>query len=333
MQTNKGVPRRKNRKQSKMKTKPSTEERKRARKRSQGKGDTGDRFTIVRTGYKRALLLGSFIDAGRAPKMVDVEVAVCFADLRGFTNYVHRLQKDGQDNKVQHFLRSYFQIYPEAVLHAIWSLEPDDQSMEISESEAELRRLVVPTSYKNLGDGMMLIWELQTASTPGIQGLATRYILRLLEIVEEMFRNLTMKLTPLELDSYSEHACDLRMGFGLTRGHAWRLDFGHRSPADYAGSIVNLAARLQSIARPSGVVAQLGFSQSKFDEKVKAGEGKIQMIKSPKGLGNDPLQVWTSPGVTIPSELLIASSQLPKQPVSPRLPGNDEKGTPRKVRI
>jgi class 3 adenylate cyclase len=263
------------------------------------KAKYADTFGNVMRGYQRTLLLGPFADSGRSPKMADVEVAVCFADLRGFTQYVHLLQKDGQDNKVQHFLKDYFQIYPRAVLRSIWSLEPDKPDERIAEEEAEIKRLVVPTTYKNLGDGMMIVWELQNSSSMTIQGLATRFIFGVIKNIQEIFSNLTKGLTPVQVDSWSRHAADLKLGFGLSRGHAWRLDFGYHLPPDYAGSIVNMAARLQGLARPSGIVAQLGFSESLFNAYAKEKNGRIVTIPSPRGLGAEPIQVWISNDVQI----------------------------------
>jgi class 3 adenylate cyclase len=262
-------------------------------------GRRGDAWGNVLRGYRRVLFLGTFAEAGRSPKILDVEVAVCFADLRGFTDYVHRLQKDGQDNKVQHFLRDYFQIYPQGVLQGIWSFEPDDLGAEMTESQAELKKLVVPVSYKNLGDGMMIVWELQTASSMRIQGLATRYIFNIIEEMQKSFADFTTDLGDVQVDSYSTHAGHLKLGFGLARGHAWRLDFGRHLPLDYAGSIVNLAARLQGLARPSGIVAQLGFSESLFKGYVKKGKGQIRAIASPKGLGTEPIEVWATKSVIL----------------------------------
>lgn len=270
------------------------------------RGRQFENFGQVMDGYERALLLKGFADSGRAPKMTDVEVAVCFADLRGFTQYVHQLQKDGQDNKVQNFLKDYFGIYPMSVLYSIWNLEPDDHE-EISEIDAELRKLIVPASYKNLGDGMMIVWELQTASTTVVQGLATRYIIEIVQGNEQNFIQLTRKLGAVEIDSYSRHVSELGMGFGLTRGHAWRLEFGYHSAPDYAGSIVNLAARLQGLARPSGIVAQLGFSESIFHQFVKKKKGSIHTIDSPKGFGTDSIQIWISNKVVLaPPETMAA---------------------------
>ena len=260
-------------------------------------------FGAVMRGYRRSLGLGAFADAGRAPKISDVEVVICFADLRGFTQYVHELQKNGQDNKVQNFLHAYYDVYPKAVLRAIWSFEPDYIDQEKTERDAEIQRLLIPTSYKNLGDGMMLIWELQGATRMDTQGLATRYICRIIEDVQDNFRELVSKPGDVEIDSYSRHAQNLRLGFGVAKGHAWRLDFGHHIPVDYAGSIANMASRLQGLARPEGIVAQLSFSESRFREIAGKGNGKILSIPSPKGLGVDPIDIWISKEVVLPKKV------------------------------
>jgi class 3 adenylate cyclase len=268
------------------------------RKRKKPKDKYLDNWGNVLRGYGRTMRLGVFADSGRTPKITDVEVAVCFADLRGFTKYVHALQKDGQDNRVQLFLKSYFRIYPQSVLNIMWNLEPDGK--EISAVDEELLRLIVPTSYKNLGDGMMLVWELQGASNERLMGLASRMIYSVIEEIKDQFEELSKVVGAVEIDSFSKHARELRIGFGLSRGHAWRLDFGHHLPVDYAGSIVNLAARLQGLARPSGIVAQLGFSESLFHDMQKASHGRITKIPAPKGLGKDEIDIWTSSGVRIP---------------------------------
>lgn len=261
---------------------------------------TLDPFSIAYEGFERSLFLGSFADAGRAPRITDVEVAVCFADLRGFTNYVHSLQKVGQDNRVQHFLREYFTIYPRAVLNAVWQLEPKDDK-EPTAKIKEIRSLVVPTTYKNLGDGMMIVWELQNASDMVVQGNAARVIFQIAMFMRDYFANLTSDFGPVEMDAYSRYATDLKLGIGLAKGHAWRLEFGRQMPVDYAGSIVNLAARLQTLARPEGIVAQLGFSESLFVDLTNQQKGVIRSIPSPKGLGQEPIDIWHSTTVQLPN--------------------------------
>ncbi len=261
-----------------------------------------DSWGNVKRGYKRTLDLMEFANSGRAPVTTDVEIAVCFADLRGFTDYVHSLQKISQDNRVNSFLRDYYEIYPRAILHELWVLEPDNEKQEVTAEHAELSRLIVPTSYKNLGDGMMIVWELQKCCDARIQGLTTRIIMQAVEDLQKQFFELTAKLGPVETDSYSKLASNLRLGFGLARGHAWRLDFGRQIPYDYAGSIVNLAARLQNLARPSGIVAHLPFSESLLRTFVRTGKGSIKQIKTIKGLGKELVDVWISNDVKLPKK-------------------------------
>jgi len=262
-----------------------------------------DDFDNVMRGYERTLCLGSFADSGRPPNVTDVDVVVCFADLRGFTEYVHKLQKGSQDYKVQHFLRDYLRIYPRAVLAEIWNLEPDKLEEEMTAKNANLKKLVVPASYKNLGDGMMMVWELQSVQDMTIQGLATRHIFSIVEKIQKFLQELITKPGPVELDSYSQHSTQLKMGFGITRGHAWRLGFWDLTQPDYAGSVVNLAKRLQDIARPSGIVAQLSFSESKFRKLSNEGNGRITNLPPPKGLGPEPIEVWVSQTVILRKKL------------------------------
>jgi hypothetical protein len=171
----------------------------------------GDSMSSVLRGFQRTLELGTFADAGRLPKISDVEVVICFADLRGFTQYVHELQKNGQDNKVQNFLQDYLPIYSEAVLKGIRSLEPTYLDQDITEEEAEVQKLLVPTSYKNLGDGMMLIWELQSVSDMYVQGLTTRRIFQTILDIQHAFRKLVNDPGEVQIDAYSRHAQALLM--------------------------------------------------------------------------------------------------------------------------
>ncbi len=258
----------------------------------------------VVSGFERSLFLKSFADAGRSPTMTDVEIAVCFSDLRGFTKYVNALQSKSLDNRVHHFLRSYFAIYPEAVLKTVWWLEPQKEDEEITADANELRRLIVPTSYKNLGDGMMIVWELQDASDGRMQGLATHQIYIIINVIRRLFSALTTQFGPVETDIYSDHVKDLKLGFGLARGHAWRLDFGSHLPRDYAGSIVNLAARLQGYARPEGIVSQLSFSEALFRALTEEDKGSIKTIRSLKGIEGQQVEVWMSDEVKLENNIL-----------------------------
>src|SRR2546428_483375 len=73
-------------------------------------GESKSPFAHVVEGYERSLFLGPFLEAGRVPSVADVEIAACFADLRGFTKYVHAVQSNWQDRRVQEFLVAYFRL-------------------------------------------------------------------------------------------------------------------------------------------------------------------------------------------------------------------------------
>ena len=248
-----------------------------------------DPWCLVERNHSRVMRLGQFADIACSPEITDVEIAVCFADLRGFTNYCHTLQKASRDNCIQMFLKDYFRIYAHAVLLEIWESESDewdqieDDPASCSQMEAEIIKILIPVTYKNLGDGVMLVWEIPKATNKAIQGMAMHAILRILFKIYQLFEDNFKQLTPAEIDAYSEHVKKLKIGFGIARGHAWKLNFGHHVKFDYAGSVVNLAARLQDLARPEGIVCQFECSQSVFQKMFNNGLGKIKEVKSMKG--------------------------------------------------
>jgi len=239
----------------------------------------------------RSISLGSFGDIAQPPQTSDVEVVVCFSDLRGFTHYCNQLQTASLDSRIQNFLKSYFRIYAMGVLEEIWRLEPPDADETLTDEQAQLRRIIVPVTYKNLGDGVMLVWEIPQDTRPLIQGKATHRIMHIVSHIIDNFEQLFQKPGVVEIDAYSELVKDLRLGFGLARGHAWKLNFGHHLKFDYAGSVVNLAARLQDRARPDGVVCQYNFSQSLLERMLKRNIGKTEEISDLHGLGPQKVMV------------------------------------------
>jgi hypothetical protein len=57
-----------------------------------------------------------FVGSSFEPVITDVEIIVCFADIRGFTTYCRDLQKEMQDRKIQNFLRTYIKIFAEGLM-------------------------------------------------------------------------------------------------------------------------------------------------------------------------------------------------------------------------
>jgi class 3 adenylate cyclase len=253
-------------------------------------GHSKSPFLHVVEGYERSLFLGPFLEAGRVPSIVGVEIAVCFADLRGFTKYVHTLQSNWQDSRAQEFIGAYFRLYPRAVLELVYSLEPKVGS-EISAESEQVRRLIVPSAFKTLGDGMMLVWE--TQGERRVQDVVAARILQTVAVLQRLFRKLIADTAKTAPEPYSAGIRELHLGFGLARGHAWRFDFGHQRAVDYAGSVVNLAARLQDLARPEGIVAEVGFCDPVL-RKSPGWRGRVPM----RGI-DKPVEVWASSTVDL----------------------------------
>ncbi len=172
-------------------------------------------FDHVIEGYERALFLGRFLDAGIVPAVSDIEIAVCFADLRGFTRYVDALQSSSQDSRVHEFLGSYFQVYPKAILETVYTLEPRGTA-EISAVDEQIRNAIVPSMFKTLGDGMMLVWEL--SGTREIQDKVSGRILQVVATIRRLFKHLVDERVKTAMAPYSIAVGELRLGFGLARG-------------------------------------------------------------------------------------------------------------------
>jgi class 3 adenylate cyclase len=241
---------------------------------------------------ERVLGFKHFLSSGFEPVISDAEIVVCFADVRGFTEYCRKLQQEMQDRKIQNFLRDYFKIFNEGLLDLLTSdLQP--------EILTRIERHAVPIMYKNLGDGLMMVWEIPFELDNRHQGNLTQLIVWIVQAIEERFYYRFRNLTPVELDSYSQEVTNLDIGFGMAKGHAWRLDFGRN--LDYAGSIINLASRLASFARPRGIIADCDVSTWLFDEMVQAGMGKIVTLKNIKGY-EPGTKVWCDKNVKITGE-------------------------------
>jgi class 3 adenylate cyclase len=230
------------------------------------------------------------LDIAQSPTISDVEIAVCFFDIRGFTRYCNRLQERSLDTRIQNFLREFLAIFSLSVLETIWRIEPSDPTQQLTARTHAIRDAVVPTTYKNLGDGIMLVWELPRTATLEIQGRITHAIFyTVMYVFRRFYEQFDLNVGPVEIESFAEEVKSLKLGAGLTRGHAWKLDFGQHLKLDYAGSVVNLAARLQGRARPDGVVCQRQFSQALFDKLAREKIGTTATVKALKGLRAQPI--------------------------------------------
>lgn len=245
-----------------------------------------DSWESVRRNHDRCVTLGHLFDIAQPPAINDVEIIVCFCDIRGFTQYCNDLQQRSLDNRIQNFLKRFTRLFSLCIMEAIWRLEPTDSDTKMTSQTARLREAVVPSTYKNLGDGMMLVWELPNDIDEVIQGQLTH---RILEIAFYIFRRFVESFDEpddVAIDAFGEKVRTLRIGFGMARGHAWKLDFGHHLKPDYAGSVVNLAARLQDRARPEGILCQYELSKALFDRLIAAGHGRVRAIRGLRGMAD-----------------------------------------------
>jgi class 3 adenylate cyclase len=132
-----------------------------------------------------------------------------------------------------------------------------------------------PTFVKNLGDGHLLIWETTDDPEKALVG----YVVAAAEKARAAFPAFVagQKITGVELPK--------RVGIGVAVGDVSRSD-------DYYGVAVNLAARLQNLARPEGlamdhtVFGMIG----KREELIRQGFRKTKV--SLKGLGTT--LVWVN---------------------------------------
>jgi len=236
-----------------------------------------------------------FLGSSFEPRITDAEIVVCFADVRGFTDYCRTLQKEMQDRKIQNFLRAFGRVFNEGLMK--WFVEHLDPQYGKVDSDVEvIADYVVPTTYKNLGDGLMMVWEVPPHLDIVHQGILAQHIAFAVDSIAQMFYIRFRDLFPVELDAYSDAVQNLEVGFGIAKGHAWRLDYGHA--VDYAGSIINLASRLEAKARPHGIVAHYDVSPWAFELLVSKKQGAIVDLTELKGYGSS-VKAWCSPGVNL----------------------------------
>jgi class 3 adenylate cyclase len=89
-----------------------------------------------------------------------------------------------------------------------------------------------------------------------------------------------------------------RIGFGVARGTAFCL-FAAEEAIDYSGQILNLAARLNDVARPSGIVIDGAFLEGAIPEKIRTVFRREEIYI--RGISEDlPHPVFCTADVIIP---------------------------------
>jgi class 3 adenylate cyclase len=204
-----------------------------------------------------------------------------------------------QDRKIQNFLRTYPRVFVEGLFN--WLLESTSKKSErYNPAWAEVSDFLVPTLHKSLGDGMMLIWEVPNRLCLEQQREISDGIFAIIGRFRDRFHYHFRDLTPVELDAFSEAVLELDLGFGVAKGHAWKL-IGMHGEADYAGSVINLAARLQVHARPGGRVVQCDVAPDLLYKLAAAGHGNIVKINGIRGLIGS-VKAWVGGDIDLSQE-------------------------------
>lgn len=234
-------------------------------------------------GFNKVLELKSFAELGQTPQITRAQVVVCFADIRRFTNLVERAQKAGGEAATE-LLCDFFSIFPKAVLREAWDLDHDGPRGDAFQKS--IREHIFPSFWKRLGDGMLIVWDFTSVVDEQLKSGVKLAILDILGFVQEYF----YKLVDLKNDKRIK-PLNVELGIGLAKGEAWKLDFGVGGQIDYVGSPLNLAARLQDLARP-GICVQAKFAPTYLVERTGTSEGKIEHLDI-RGV-DQRIPVWKS---------------------------------------
>ena len=170
-----------------------------------------DRMEVLR----KVLQFRQFLGSSFEPAISDSEIIVCFADIRAFTSFCRSLQEEMQDRKIQNFLRTYMTIFNEGLME-YFVHNTDPTYGKVDPAIEALSKYVVPTMYKNLGDGMMIVWEIPSALGLAEQGSLAQEIISVVLHTADRFYWHFRNLSPVELDSYSDQVEKLEIGFGVT---------------------------------------------------------------------------------------------------------------------
>lgn len=149
--------------------------------------------------------------------------------------------------------------------------------------------------FKPTGDGLLMTF---TYNDKTLHATATY-------VIQEIMRCLNEFPSMLEGDPMINFSVPENIGFGVARGTACCL---HSGPTiiDYSGHLLNLAARLTELARPSGIVIDAGFQKEIIppDYRDRFGDASV-FIRS------------IAESTPIPVFILADSVKLSKQALEP----------------
>lgn len=143
------------------------------------------------------------------------------------------------------------------------------------------------TYYKPTGDGLLVI---VACPNKNLQAFIADYVKRCLNLLSS-FKDFCIDNPRINFETPD------KIGIGISRGSACRLSTGSKT-IDYSGRVINLAARLNNLARPSGMVFDysLGFNflPSEIQEKFATDNIYVRGIAEVK-----PIAIYYTKELTI----------------------------------
>lgn len=187
-------------------------------------------------------------------------IVAVFVDVRGFSGFSHQVES----REVGLFVRKLFTRLVEDYF-------PDADF------------------WKSTGDGLLIVVKIEEESEA---------LPRAQETIETCFRLLEEAPQLFEGDFLVNFKAPTTLGIGISRGAACRLGTPDDHTLDYCGHVLNLAARLMDMARPTGIVVDGAYGISMMSDNVRSRfdttEVYVQGV-SPKV----PVKIWYSKDMTV----------------------------------
>jgi hypothetical protein len=143
---------------------------------------------------------------------------------------------------------------------------------------------------KPTGDGLLIIYRHSEQNLNQVSALVLSKCFEAIDAFPKMFESVPI----------INYAPPNAIGFGIARGSASYLIAG-RDTLDYSGKVLNLAARLNELARPTGIVIDGSYQQSIIPEPMRGRFNQKRVYL--RGIAEtESILVFSSKQVSIPSE-------------------------------
>ncbi len=142
---------------------------------------------------------------------------------------------------------------------------------------------------KTTGDGLLMAFRYSETSLGDVVELILKSCFKVLTDFPRMFK----------LDPMINFPTPVNLGFGIARGTACCL-FSGKQVLDYSGQLLNLAARLNDLARPRGIIIDGAFQEKVIPEALRTnfvqGRAYIRSVAE-----ETPKEILCSKDVVLPA--------------------------------